>query len=100
LTASGVAGASDGCPLTPAGFEGNPYGFPTAQEFTYPNAQRSTMLWYHDHAMDRTGRHVHSGLAGMYFVRDPHDDALLALAGGAERELPLVIQDRLLTDDE
>jgi FtsP/CotA-like multicopper oxidase with cupredoxin domain len=94
-----VNGSVDGWPLTPMGFAGNPYGFPTAQEFTYPNAQRSTMLWYHDHAMDRTGRHVHSGLAGMYFVRDAHDDALLALIGGAERELPLVIQDRLLTDD-
>ena len=57
-------------PLSPAGFEGNPYGFPTAREFTYPNAQRSTLLWYHDHAMDRVGRHVHAGLVGLYFIRD------------------------------
>ena len=95
-----VASAFDGWPLTPMGFAGNPYGFPTSQEFTYPNAQRSTLLWYHDHAMDRTGRHVHAGLAGLYFVRDANDDAMLALIGGADRELPFVIQDRLLTADE
>jgi len=95
-----VAPNSDGWPLEPAGFDGNPYGFPTAREFTYPNAQRSTMLWYHDHAMDRTGRHVHAGLAGLYFIRDGADDALLSLIGGASQELPCVIQDRILNPDE
>jgi len=95
-----VDGGSDGWPLTPAGFEGNPYGFPTAREFTYPNAPRSTLLWYHDHAMDRTGRHVHAGLTGLYVIRDAFDDALLALIGGASHELPCVIQDRILGPDQ
>ncbi len=95
-----VEGGSDGWPLTPLGFASNPYGFPTAREFTYPNAQRAAMLWYHDHAMDRAGINVHAGLAGLYFVRDAADDALLALLGGKAMELPLVVQDRVVTADE
>ena len=94
-----VDAGSDGWPLAPASFAGNPYGFPTAREFTYPNAQRSTLLWYHDHAMDRTGPHVHAGLVGLYFIRDAADDALLGLIGGASSELACVIQDRILTSD-
>jgi FtsP/CotA-like multicopper oxidase with cupredoxin domain len=95
-----VQGGADGWPLTPIGFAANPYGFPESYAFLYPNAQRGTMLWYHDHAMDRVGRHVHAGLAGAYFIRDPADDALLALIGGRSRELLFVINDRILTVDE
>ncbi len=90
---------SDGWPLAPLGFSGNPYGFPTSQSDVYPNAQRGTMLWYHDHAMDRTARHVHAGLAGLYFIRDTADDAILFLLGGASQEIPCVIQDRILSAD-
>jgi FtsP/CotA-like multicopper oxidase with cupredoxin domain len=54
------------------------------------------MLWYHDHGMDHTAENVHAGLAGLYFIRDEGDDRLLALLGGAEYEVPLVVQDRLL----
>jgi FtsP/CotA-like multicopper oxidase with cupredoxin domain len=95
-----VDSGSDGWPLTPLGFEGNPYGFPTTRDFVYPNRQRSTLLWYHDHAMDRTGRNVHAGLAGLYVVRDEADDALVALIGGASQELPCVLQDRILGADQ
>ena len=58
------------------------------------------MLWYHDHAMDRVGRHVYAGLAGAYCIRDSADDALLALIGGRSQELLCVIQDRLLGADQ
>ncbi|MBK6852964.1 MAG: multicopper oxidase domain-containing protein [Burkholderiales bacterium] len=94
-----VQGSSDGWPLAPIGFAGNPYGFPTSQTYTYPNQQRSAMLWYHDHALDHTGRHVYAGLAGLYFIRDAADDAVLGLIGGADMEFPLVIQDRILASD-
>ncbi|MEY4751334.1 MAG: hypothetical protein RIQ60_3548 [Pseudomonadota bacterium] len=93
-----VQGDSDGWPLTPLGYEGNPYGFPSSLSYSYPNHQRSAMLWYHDHAMDHTGRHVHAGLAGVYFIRDAADDALLNLVGGISQELPVVIQDRIQKD--
>ena len=74
--------AADGWPLTPMGFANNPYGFAQPSGTPIRNAQRGTMLWYHDHAMDRVGRHVHAGLAGAYCIRDDADDAILALVGG------------------
>jgi FtsP/CotA-like multicopper oxidase with cupredoxin domain len=100
LLGARVQGGADGWPLTPLGFAGNPYGFATSVDFFYPNAQRGTLLWYHDHAMDRVGRHVHAGLAGAYCIRDAADDALLALIGGRSRELLLAINDRILSVDQ
>ena len=91
-----VQAGSDGWPLEPVSYAGNRYGFPVSRQFSYPNAQRGTMLWYHDHGYDRTGRHVHAGLAGVYCIRDAADDALLDLIGGAPQELLCVIQDRIL----
>ena len=90
---------SDGWPLHPAGFQGNPYGFPSTRTYSYPNEQRAAMLWFHDHAMDNTSAQVHAGLAGLYFIRDESDDALFELIGGPEQEIPLVIQDRCLADN-
>ncbi len=95
-----VQAGSDGWPLQPLSFAGNPYGFAQSRQNVYPNDQRSSMLWYHDHAMDRTGRHVHAGLAGVYYIRDAADDALLQLLGGASQELLCVIQDRILRADQ
>ena len=94
-----VAPGSDGWPLTPLGFKGNPYGFAVSQQFTYPNQQRGAMLWYHDHALDRTGKHVHAGLCGVYFIRDAADDLILSAIGGAAQEMLCVMQDRHLSAD-
>ena len=95
-----VQADADGWPLTPVGFANNPYGFPQSHQDLYPNAQRGAMLWYHDHGMDRVGRHVHAGLAGPYCIRDDADDAMLALIGGRSQELLFVISDRVLTADQ
>ncbi|ARN82911.1 multicopper oxidase family protein [Methylocystis bryophila] len=89
-----VQGSSDGWPLHPASFPGNPYEFPSARPYRYTNDQRSCMLWFHDHAMDNTAVQVHAGLAGIYFIRDKADDEILSLIGGAGQEIPLVLQDR------
>lgn len=90
-----VKADSDGWPLWPAGFSGNPYGFPNHLHYVYDNDQRAAMLWFHDHAMDNTAVQVHAGLAGLYFVRDASDDAIFGLIGGKSQEIPLVIQDRI-----
>jgi FtsP/CotA-like multicopper oxidase with cupredoxin domain len=87
-----VHSRSDGWPLEPASFPGNPYGFNLALHYRYDNEQRSCMLWFHDHGMDNTAPQVHAGLAGLYFLRDDADDAILDLVGG--QEIPLVVQDR------
>ncbi len=65
--------------------------------YTYPNSQRSTNLWYHDHALGITRLNVYAGLAGMYIIRDDQEDAL-NLPGGIY-EVPIVIQDRSFNDD-
>jgi FtsP/CotA-like multicopper oxidase with cupredoxin domain len=63
----------------------------------YPNAQPSMTLWYHDHAMAITRFNVHTGLAGVYLVRDD-EEAALDLPHG-DQEIPLVICDRNLDTD-
>ncbi len=40
---------------------------------TYPNDQRATMLWYHDHVMGVTRFSVYAGLAGLWIVRDERE---------------------------
>jgi len=89
---------SDGWPLDPIGFVNNPHGFPENRLLPYPNDQRATLLWYHDHAMDNTAPHVHAGLAGLYFIRDESDSDIFELLGG-KFEIPLVIQDHVLSAD-
>ena len=89
----------DGWPLTPLGIEKNPFGFPASQTHLYPNDQRASLLWYHDHGLDHTSTHVHAGLVGLYFIRDANDDAILDAVGGTAQELVYVIQDRILSSD-
>lgn len=45
----------------------------------------------------RTSRHVYRGLAGMYLLHDPAQDALALPAG--EYDVPLVLQDRIFDVD-
>ncbi|MEU5428744.1 O-aminophenol oxidase PhsA [Streptomyces olivoreticuli] len=64
----------------------------------YPNDHRAVAWWYHDHAMDITRWNVFTGLAGMYLVRDEEEDALRLPRG--EHEIPLIVQDRNLDQDD
>jgi spore coat protein A, manganese oxidase len=68
-----------------------------SREYVYPNAQRAATLWYHDHAMDRTGRNIYMGLAGLYLLEDD-DERSLGLPEGPY-DVPLLIQDRLFASD-
>ncbi|WP_077602924.1 multicopper oxidase family protein [Oceanobacillus sojae] len=65
--------------------------------FTYPNHQRGSLLWYHDHAMGITRLNVYAGLAGMYILRDKQEEALNLPA--EDYEIPLMITDRSFNDD-
>ncbi|WP_368900691.1 multicopper oxidase family protein [Oceanobacillus oncorhynchi] len=67
------------------------------ETFTYPNHQRGSLLWYHDHAMGITRLNVYAGLAGMYILRDEHEKLLNLPAG--DYEIPLMITDRSLNAD-
>ncbi len=91
-----VAGKDDGNPYQD--FDAVPSG--EVQSVTYPNEDRATLLWYHDHYQGATRMNVVAGLAGGFLVRDLHDtgNGNLGLPhnvpGRGLYELPLVIQDR------
>jgi len=42
---------------------------PGTATFIYPNDQRATTLWYHDHALGMTRVNVYAGPAGFYLIR-------------------------------
>ena len=79
-----------------------------AAVYEYPNDQRATTLWYHDHALGITRLNVYAGLAGFWLLRDEVEDQL-DLPGPAPRpndppdtkyyEIPIVIQDRSFKPD-
>jgi FtsP/CotA-like multicopper oxidase with cupredoxin domain len=82
--------------------------------FQYPNENRASTIWYHDHALGMTRLNVYAGPAGFYLVRGGPDDVVLdsrtglpaSLPGPAPREndkfppnkpyreIPIAIQDR------
>ncbi|GJP53227.1 hypothetical protein CLOM_g12405 [Closterium sp. NIES-68] len=92
---------------TPSKFDGHPMAWHTAfgeqgpefesQEHQYPNEQRATMLWYHDHTVGMTAINVAAGMAGLYVIRDPQGEERRLkkwLPRGA-RQLHLLIADRM-----
>jgi spore coat protein A len=80
--------------------------------FSYPNDQRATTLWYHDHTLGMTRLNVYAGPAGFYLVRGGPDDVVLDRRDGSTAilpgpapvvgddplgqygEIPIVVQDR------
>jgi spore coat protein A, manganese oxidase len=138
----GVADSSDGyaeawfLPAAndiPAGYatEGTWYGFfnqkanggvaawaPGTAKFTYPNRQRASTVWYHDHTLGMTRLNVYAGPAGFYLIRGPAGEEPIdsftglqaVLPGPAPtvgtspfdpnvREIPIAIQDRSFNAD-
>ena len=62
-------------------------GFAT---FQYPNANRASTIWYHDHALGMTRLNVYAGPAGFYIVRGgpAGDGAVLDRRTGMQAKLP------------
>jgi spore coat protein A, manganese oxidase len=91
---------------------------PGTVSFKYPNNQRATTLWYHDHTLGMTRLNVYAGPAGFYLLRggpddvvlDGRDDSTAILPGlapgvgddpfGEYGEIPIVIQDRSFNDED
>ncbi len=89
--------------------------------FQYPNHNRASTIWYHDHALGMTRLNVYAGPAGFYIVRggpagdkavlDSRFGTVAVLPGPAPREgdkfpsnksyfeIPIAIQDRAFNDD-
>ena len=60
------------------------------------HADFASTQWYHDHAMDITGRNVCAGLAGFSLLTDVVEEQLIAtgVIPDADHDLPLVLRDR------
>jgi FtsP/CotA-like multicopper oxidase with cupredoxin domain len=91
-------------------------GFATCQ---YPNTQRASIAWYHDHALGMTRLNVYAGPAGFFIVRGgPEGDGAVSdsrsgraavlpgpgpatgdLPGLRYHDIPLAIQDRSFNED-
>jgi FtsP/CotA-like multicopper oxidase with cupredoxin domain len=93
-------------------------GFAT---FQYPNTQRASTIWYHDHALGMTRLNVYAGPAGFFLIRGgpAGDDAvtdsrfgtIAVLPGPAPKEgdkfppnktyyeIPIAVQDRSFNED-
>ncbi|MEX2604810.1 MAG: multicopper oxidase domain-containing protein [Gracilimonas sp.] len=65
-------------------------------DYEYTLNQRAGTYWYHPHPHRITGSQVYKGLAGFYIIEDEEEEALNLPSG--EQEIPLVIQDRRVTD--
>jgi spore coat protein A, manganese oxidase len=90
-------------------------------EFQYPNLNRASTIWYHDHALGMTRLNVYAGPAGFYIIRggpagdatvlDSRSGASAVLPGPAPNEndkfppnktyyeIPIAIQDRSFNTD-
>jgi len=91
--------------VNPPQFDGHPEDFLAGGEqltYSFPQRQEAAMLWYHDHTLGTTRLNVYAGLAAPYLLRDRWDTGRpgnpLGLPAG-EFELPLVLQEKIFTDD-
>ncbi|CAI7912501.1 unnamed protein product [Closterium sp. NIES-53] len=87
---------SDGHPMawyTAFGEQGPEF---ESEVHTYPNMQRPTMLWYHDHTLGITALNTAAGMVGLYIIRDPQGEErrLKRWLPRGERQLHLVLADR------
>ncbi|HEY0722204.1 MAG TPA: multicopper oxidase domain-containing protein [Gammaproteobacteria bacterium] len=96
---------------------------PGVANFSYPNTQPSTTLWFHDHTIGMTRNNVYAGPAGFWLIRDQTSGETGLVSGtlpgpapvagqsvtdlntpgntvrAAVREIPMVIQDRSFNAD-
>lgn len=101
-----VLSASDGGPdawFTPAyAIKGPAWAYGATQNYTYPNEQEATTLFYHDHALGATRLNLYAGLLGFYFIRDEYDTGIpgtgLNLPAGPY-EIELAIQDKMFDEN-
>ncbi len=61
---------------------------PGSAIFDYPNDQRATTLWYHDHTLGLTRVNVYAGPAGFWLIRGGPDDMVLDSRDGTAAILP------------
>jgi FtsP/CotA-like multicopper oxidase with cupredoxin domain len=89
-------------------------GFAT---FQYPNDQRASTIWYHDHTLGMTRLNVYAGPAGFFLIRGGPGDEVIDTRTGRDailpgpapaigdppgltyHEIPIAVQDRSFNPD-
>jgi spore coat protein A, manganese oxidase len=83
---------------------------PGSATSVYPNDQRATTLWYHDHTLGITRLNMYAGGAGFYLIRGGATDLPAGTlpgpapaagdpSGMSYYEIPIIIQDRSFNAD-
>ena len=72
---------------------------PGTAVFQYPNTQRATTLWFHDHTLGMTRTNVYAGPSGFYLLRGGSSDLPPGVLPSGKYEVPLVVQDRSFNAD-
>lgn len=69
--------------------------------FDQANNQEASLLWFHDHTLGMTRLNVYSGLAGLYVLRDSHEQSLIKkkVLPATAYEVALLLQDRMFHAD-
>lgn len=86
----------------PAAMDGGPHS-PIAPGATWHPEwevdQPAATLWYHPHLHGRTREQVDAGLAGMFLVRDEHEESLALPREYGVDDIPVIVQDRSFNAD-
>ena len=88
--------------LVPSNADGGPHQVvnPGAErEVAFSVKQEAATLWYHPHTMEKTGKQVYGGLAGIIFIKDDNELSRDLPAEYGVDDVPLVVQDRSFTCD-
>lgn len=86
----------------PANMDGGPHQSINTGETWIPEfkiRQEAATLWYHSHAMHKTGPQVYYGLAGLFIIDDESSDKLGLPDDYGVDDIPCTIQDRRFNQD-
>ena len=61
---------------------------PGTAVYQYPNSQRASTAWYHDHTLGMTRLNVYAGPAGFFLIRGGPGDVVLDSRDGTRASLP------------
>lgn len=61
--------------------------------------QGASTLWFHPHPLGKTAEQVYKGLAGLIYIEDEQSDQAELPSVYGENDFPVIIQDKLFTDD-
>ncbi|MGB7448412.1 MAG: multicopper oxidase domain-containing protein [Ornithinimicrobium sp.] len=86
----------------PAEMDGGPHQ-PIAPGQTWKPSwtidQSAATLWYHPHPHGATAAHIYRGIAGMFILDDPAEQALDLPAEYGVDDIPLIVQDKKFHND-